>query len=157
MVEQPLEAKTWAVLNMIPDPEIPVISLVDLGVIRHVRIDGDAVEVGVSPTYSGCPATEVIRQDIRAALAGAGIAPVSVVDVLAPPWSSDWISERGSNALREYGIAPPRRRPASDLPVACPRCSATQTERVSEFGSTPCKSLYRCNACLEPFEQFKCI
>ena len=157
MVEQPLEAKTWAVLNAIPDPEIPVISLVDLGVIRHVRVDGDAVEVGVSPTYSGCPATEVIRQDIRAALSSAGIGRFSVVDVLSPPWSSDWISERGASALRQYGIAPPRRRRAPELPVACPRCSATQTECVSEFGSTPCKSLYRCKACLEPFEQFKCI
>jgi ring-1,2-phenylacetyl-CoA epoxidase subunit PaaD len=162
VVAQSLEARTWAVLNAIPDPEIPVISLVDLGIIRHVRSAGDRVEIGVSPTYSGCPATEVIRQDITSALMSAGIDRFSLVDVLAPAWTSDWISERGANALRQYGIAPPRRGPGAHaggagLPAICPRCSATDTERVSEFGSTPCKSLYRCKSCLEPFEQFKCI
>ena len=157
MVAESLEARTWAVLNAIPDPEIPVISLVDLGVIRHVRVDGDAVEIGVSPTYSGCPATEVIRQDIGAALAGAGINRFALVEILSPPWSSDWISERGADALRRYGIAPAPRRAAGILPIACPRCASTLTARVSEFGSTPCKSLYRCNSCLEPFEHFKCI
>ena len=161
MVAQSLEAATWAVLSAIPDPEIPVISLVDLGIIRHVHASGDSVEIGVSPTYSGCPATEVIRQDIKAALLGAGINDFSLVDVLSPAWSSDSISERGADALRQYGIAPPTRTDAhagrGDLPVACPRCAATDTERVSEFGSTPCKSLYRCRVCREPFEQFKCI
>lgn len=157
MVNQALEAKAWAVLNSIPDPEIPVISLVDLGIIRHVRAAGDAVEIGVSPTYSGCPATEVIRNDIRAAISGAGIDAVTIVEVLSPPWSSDWISDRGAQALRRYGIAPPVSSRSAALPIACPRCNSLRTERTSEFGSTPCKALFRCNACLEPFEQFKCI
>lgn len=152
-----LEARTWEVLNSLPDPEIPVISLVDLGIIRHVHATGDAVEIGVSPTYSGCPATEVIRNDIRAAVSGAGIDTVNIVEVLSPPWSSDWISDRGASALRRYGISPPVSSRAATIPIACPRCQSTRTERTSEFGSTPCKALFRCNACLEPFEQFKCI
>ena len=152
MVGQALEAKTWEILNNVQDPEIPVISLVDLGIIRHVRASGDSVEIGVSPTYSGCPATETIRKDIHAAVSSAGIGGLTIVEVLSPPWSSDWISERGSQALRRYGIAPP-----GSHSVACPRCSSTRTTRVSQFGSTPCKALLRCDACLEPFEQFKCI
>ena len=152
-----LEARTWEVLNAIPDPEIPVISLVDLGIIRHVRASGDAVEIGVSPTYSGCPATEVIRNDIRAAVSGAGIDAVTIVEVLSPPWSSDWISDRGAQALRRYGISPPVAASSAAHPIACPRCNSLHTERSSEFGSTPCKALFRCTACLEPFEQFKCI
>ena len=160
MVAQTLEAATWAVLSAIPDPEIPVISLVDLGIIRHVRSTGDTVEIGVSPTYSGCPATEVIRHDIQSALTAAGINAFSLVDVLSPAWSSDWISPAGAEALRRYGIAPPVRRTNagnSAAHPACPRCACADTERVSEFGSTPCKSLHRCNACREPFEHFKCI
>ncbi|MBS0614898.1 MAG: phenylacetate-CoA oxygenase subunit PaaJ [Proteobacteria bacterium] len=152
-----LEQRVWALLDTLPDPEIPVITLTDLGIIRHVQVADDGVEVGVSPTYTGCPATEMIRRNIREALAAAGIAPVRVVDVLFPPWSTDWISERGTAALRRFGIAPPQRHAAAALPPACPRCGSTRTERVSEFGSTPCKALFRCNACLEPFEQFKCI
>lgn len=155
-----LEARTWEILNKIPDPEIPVISLVDLGIIRHVHATAGTVEIGVSPTYSGCPATEVIRKDIQAAVTGAGIDGLKIVDVLSPPWSSDWISERGAQALRRYGIAPPMSLQAAKNaahPVACPRCGSTLTERISEFGSTPCKALLRCTACLEPFEQFKCI
>jgi ring-1,2-phenylacetyl-CoA epoxidase subunit PaaD len=153
-----LVEQAWAVLRDVPDPEIPVISLVDLGIIRHVREQGAGVEIGVSPTYSGCPATEVIRQQILASMARAGI-EARIVDVLSPPWSSDWISEAGSRALRRYGIAPPRplRSAAHELPPACPRCESTRTQKVSEFGSTPCKSSYRCLACLEPFELFKCI
>ena len=160
MVAQTLEAATWAVLSAIPDPEIPVISLVDLGIIRHVRSTGESVEIGVSPTYSGCPATEVIRQDIKSALAAAGMNSVSLVDVLSPAWPSDWISDRGAEALRRYGIAPPVRRlnaGRNEVRPACPRCASTDTERTSEFGSTPCKALHRCNACREPFEHFKCI
>jgi ring-1,2-phenylacetyl-CoA epoxidase subunit PaaD len=142
------------VLSSIQDPEIPVISLVDLGLIRHVRVSGDAVEVGISPSYSACPATEVIRREVRSALRGAGIERFSLVDVLSPPWTTDWISERGAKALHQYGIAPPVKRAG---PAACPRCASEKTERLSEFGSTPCKSLHRCRDCLEPFEQFKCI
>ena len=161
MVGQTLEAATWAVLSAIPDPEIPVISLVDLGVIRHVRTAGNSVEIGVSPTYSGCPATEVIRKDIKAALLGAGINAFTLVDVLSPAWTSDWITERGAEALRHYGIAPPVRggvnAGGADARTVCPRCASADTERISEFGSTPCKSLHRCKTCREPFEQFKCI
>jgi len=146
------------------DPEIPVISVVDLGIVRSVELAADGtLEVSVSPTYSGCPATEVIRAQIGAALERAGLAKHRVRDVLSPPWTSDWITEVGRAQLLEYGIAPPSapvaspRRLLNDAPVACPRCSSKDTERVSEFGSTPCKSLRRCRACREPFEHFKCI
>jgi len=151
------EQRVWALLDELPDPEIPVITLTDLGIIRHVHATPDGVEVGVSPTYTGCPATEMIRRNIRETLEAAGIAPVRVVDVLSPPWSTDWISERGAAALHRFGIAPPQRGAQAGRPPACPRCGSTRTERVSEFGSTPCKALFRCGACLEPFEQFKCI
>ena len=166
-----LAARARAVLASVADPEIPVISVLDLGVVRSVEVDaGGALAVGVSPTYSGCPATAVIKADIRAALEGAGFARVRVHDVLAPPWSSEWISAEGRRKLAEYGIAPPPGRPArAHGPAgahgsegeagepACPRCGSADTELVSEFGSTPCKALHRCRACLEPFDCFKCI
>lgn len=149
----------------VSDPEIPVLRLVDLGVIRSVDVDATgAVRVGVSPTYSGCPATAVIRADIEAALRGAGFASVAVHDVLSPPWTSDWISEEGRRKLLEYGIAPPPAAVASvralvrgDVRPACPLCGSADTELLSEFGSTPCKALHRCRSCLEPFDRFKCI
>jgi ring-1,2-phenylacetyl-CoA epoxidase subunit PaaD len=147
----------WEVLRGVPDPEIPVISVVDLGIIRFVKESGEGVDIGVSPTYSGCPATQVIRQQIRSALLGAGIPEVRITDVLSPPWSSDWISAQGAQALRHYGIAPPRPLHAAEFLPACPRCESLRTEKLSEFGSTPCKALFRCQACREPFEQFKCI
>ncbi len=142
-------------LEEVADPEIPVLSVVDLGVIRDVRVHADAVEVSVTPTYSGCPAMEVIEQRVEAALAQRGV-PATIRRVLSPPWTTDWLSEEGRRKLREFGIAPPGRR-GLDLPVVCPRCRSLDTGRVSEFGSTPCKSAWRCNACLEPFEHFKCI
>lgn len=150
--------QAWQVLRGVPDPEIPVLSVVDLGIIRYVRETAGDVEIGVSPTYSGCPATEVIRRQILEALQRAGIRG-KVTDVLSPPWSSDWISAEGARALHRFGIAPPRplKSAANDLPPACPRCESTRTEKVSEFGSTPCKASHRCLACLEPFERFKCI
>ncbi len=153
-----------ALLSQVPDPEIPVISVLDLGVIRHLlqRPDG-TIEVGVAPTYSGCPATPMIKADIVRALMGAGFR-VAAVDVLTPPWTSDWISAEGRRKLAAYGIAPPaeavdspRRLWQPDPAVACPRCGSMQTAKQSEFGSTPCKALYRCEACLEPFDYFKCI
>ena len=160
-----LEARAAAVLAAVADPEIPVISVIDLGIVRSIEVEPDGtLAVGVSPTYSGCPATAVIKADIRAALERAGFARVRVVDVLSPPWSSEWISEEGRRKLEEYGIAPP------PLPVSstralrgevaephCPRCGSGDTELLSEFGSTPCKALHRCRACLEPFDCFKCI
>jgi len=159
------ESRAWTVLAGVPDPEIPVLSVVDLGVIRHLR-PGPAgnLEVGLAPTYSGCPATVVIRSSVVAALAAAGLGPVTVVEVLSPPWSSDWLSDTGRQKLEHYGIAPPAEavgsprelwRPAPT--VCCPRCESRETTELSHFGSTPCKALYRCNACLEPFEYFKCI
>ena len=158
-------ARARAVLAGVPDPEIPVLSLVDLGIIRSVEVGPDGtVDVGVSPTYSGCPATAVIRADVVAALEAAGFVGVRVRDVLSPPWTSDWISADGRRKLEDYGIAPPpvavARVRALAMPEAgphCPRCGSENTELLSEFGSTPCKALHRCRACLEPFDRFKCI
>ncbi|HZF26193.1 MAG TPA: 1,2-phenylacetyl-CoA epoxidase subunit PaaD [Steroidobacteraceae bacterium] len=157
------EREVWGVLERVPDPEIPVLSVVDLGIIRHVRVAEGSVHVGVSPTYSGCPATEVIRSLIGHALRTAGFEPAQIEDVLSPPWSSDWISTEGHRKLKAFGIAPPEKtvsrvRHLFAAPrVACPRCDSTQTERISEFGSTPCKAHYRCLSCAEPFDHFKCI
>ena len=158
-------ARARAVLADVPDPEIPVLSVLDLGIIRSIDETADgALRVAVSPTYSGCPATAVIRSDIETALKRAGFMTVSVVDVLSPPWTSDWISADGRRKLREYGIAPPS-TPVSSVRALhdrearpyCPRCDSPDTELLSEFGSTPCKALHRCRACLEPFDRFKCI
>jgi len=142
------------ILAQVADPEIPVLSVLDLGVIRHLELRPDGrLEVGIAPTYSGCPANAVIKADVLRSLRAAGFDAVAV-DVLAPAWSSDWLSEEGRRKLLDYGIAPPTR---SDAPAACPRCGSTRTSRQSEFGSTPCKALYRCDACLEPFDYFKCL
>ena len=157
-------ANLWRVLADIPDPEIPVLSLVDLGVIRYATVEAEGTaRIGLSPTYSGCPATEVIRGMIARALAAQGIR-AEIVEVLSPPWTSDWISSAGRQKLRDYGIAPPeesvgspRRLLQGDLKVTCPRCGSRETARISEFGSTPCKALYRCTSCLEPFDYFKCL
>jgi ring-1,2-phenylacetyl-CoA epoxidase subunit PaaD len=148
-------ARLRGILAQVADPEIPVLSVLDLGVIRHLALDPDGkLEVGISPTYSGCPANAVIKADVLRALGAAGFDAVAV-DVLAPAWSSDWLSEEGRRKLERYGIAPPGA--PSDAGPACPRCGSGRTSRTSEFGSTPCKALYRCDACLEPFDYFKCI
>ncbi len=157
--------RAHAVLAAVPDPEIPVLSVVDLGIIRSVAVDADGVlRVSVSPTYSGCPASAVIRSDIEHALAANGFEHVVVSEVLSPAWTSDWISEEGRSKLRAYGIAPPpvavssvRRIVHHAEHAECPRCGSSDTELLSEFGSTPCKALHRCRACLEPFDRFKCI
>ena len=137
-----------AVLETVMDPEIPVVSVVDLGIVRDIDTD----RVTITPTYSGCPATEVIERTIREALDAAGFTDVKIETALAPPWPTDWISDRGKAALTAYGIAPP------DLAKAatCPQCGSTDTEEVSRFGSTPCKAQWRCKSCLEPFDRFKC-
>jgi ring-1,2-phenylacetyl-CoA epoxidase subunit PaaD len=147
-----LSARLRGVLAQVPDPEIPVLSVLDLGVIRHLsgRPDG-GIEVGISPTYSGCPATPAIKTDVVRALTKAGFAAVAV-DVLSPPWTTDWITAEGRRKLEAYGIAPP-----GESSVACPRCGSKQTVKQSEFGSTPCKAHYTCKSCLEPFDYFKCI
>jgi len=139
-------------LGEVPDPEIPVLSILDLGIVRDVSVE-DKVTVTLTPTYSGCPATEVIEQSVLRALKGHGLDDVAVKRVLAPPWTTDWITESGRDKLRQYGIAPPSRR----REIACPQCESLQTELVSEFGSTACKSSWRCKDCLEPFEYFKCL
>jgi ring-1,2-phenylacetyl-CoA epoxidase subunit PaaD len=159
-----LEARIRSLLDQVPDPEIPVLSVQDLGVVRHLGLRADGtIEVGVAPTYSGCPATSLIKADILRAIAGAGFR-AAAVDVLSPPWTSDWISEAGRRKLVDYGIAPPvqavgspRALFAPDPAIACPRCGSVRTTRTAEFGSTPCKALYRCDACLEPFDYFKCL
>lgn len=151
---RPEEAEIWGWLDEVPDPEIPVISLVDLGIIRDVRWMSDALEVTVTPTYSGCPATSVINFEIEKALRDRGIEQITLKRQLSPPWTTDWLSEKGRVKLEEYGIAPPQ--PAGG-PSRCPHCGGTHLERISQFGSTPCKAQWRCNDCLEPFDYFKCI
>jgi ring-1,2-phenylacetyl-CoA epoxidase subunit PaaD len=164
----PRERDVWRVLESVQDPEIPVLTVVDLGIIRHVRWmdSGDgrsALHVGITPTYSGCPATEVIRSSIRTALDQEGYGGAVLEEVLSPPWTSEWLTAAGRRKLASFGIAPPNRSVSSPrhlfhVPlVTCPRCSSGETQRVSEFGSTPCKAHYRCLACLEPFDYFKCL
>ena len=158
-------AKSWQALGRVEDPEIPALSIVDLGLIRFIRSTGGGLlEVGLSATYVGCPATEVIRQAVQSALSQASVGDFSVSHVLSPAWSSDWITPEGRRKLSEYGIAPPETASShvqdifrDNRPVACPRCRSVDTECVSQFGSTPCKALHRCCACREPFEYFKCI
>ena len=154
--------QAWEILGRVPDPEIPAISVTDLGIVRDVRAADDGVEVVVTPTYSGCPATEAIERSIREALSAAGAGVVRVRQQLSPPWSTDWIAADARERLRAYGIAPPGERivageqPLAFVPrVACPRCGSADTERLSQFGSTACKALYRCRECREPFEYFK--
>ncbi|MCH8099564.1 MAG: phenylacetate-CoA oxygenase subunit PaaJ [Proteobacteria bacterium] len=137
----------------VPDPEIPVLSILDLGIVRDVSVDG-GVTVSLSPTYSGCPATEFIESSVIEALKNQGLESIEIKRVLSPPWTTDWISDAGREKLREYGIAPPVKANQS---VACPQCESLHTERVSEFGSTACKAAWRCRDCLEPFEYFKCL
>jgi ring-1,2-phenylacetyl-CoA epoxidase subunit PaaD len=161
-------AHAWAVLATVLDPEVPVVSVVDLGIVRDVVEEGGALVVVVTPTYSGCPATEVIAQSIVEALDDAGLGPTRVRMQRAPAWTSDWISAEGRDRLRGYGIAPPgpvdpeRGTPIRFVaravaPLACPRCESRDTERLAAFGATACKALWRCRACGEPFEHFKPI
>jgi ring-1,2-phenylacetyl-CoA epoxidase subunit PaaD len=157
--------QVWAVLDAVPDPEVPAISVRELGIVREVLDHGASLEVVLTPTYSGCPATEVIERSVLDAIDGAGLGPARVTMRRAPPWTTDWISADGKRKLREYGIAPPG--PAADgtapirivgrraEAVPCPRCGSAHTERLSAFGSTACKALWRCVACKEPFEHFK--
>ena len=160
--------RAWAALDAVPDPEVPALSVRDLGIVRDVLDHGDGIEVVLTPTYSGCPATEVIEQSVLDAMREAGLGPARVTLRRAPAWTTDWISEAGKRKLHDYGIAPPGPVDAGDgVPirivgrraqaVPCPRCASLRTERLSAFGSTACKALYRCLACAEPFEHFKPI
>jgi ring-1,2-phenylacetyl-CoA epoxidase subunit PaaD len=148
----PEEIRDW--LEAVPDPEIPAISVVDLGVVREIGWDGDTLVVAITPTYSGCPATSLIAMEIEEALRRRGIARLRLETRLSPPWTTDWLSAAGRAKLEAYGIAPPQ--PAGG-PVRCPRCGSKDLERISQFGSTPCKAQWRCRDCLEPFDYFKCI
>jgi ring-1,2-phenylacetyl-CoA epoxidase subunit PaaD len=149
-VQQPdLVEALYAVLAQVPDPEVPAVSVVDLGIVRSVTSD----LVTITPTYTGCPATEVIERDIRAALDAAGYRGVAIETALSPAWTTDWITPAGRAKLLAYGIAPPVPRGAA---VACPQCGSADTVEISRFGSTACKSLWRCRACAEPFDLFKC-
>jgi ring-1,2-phenylacetyl-CoA epoxidase subunit PaaD len=158
------ERAVWHALEDVMDPEIPVLSVVELGIVRYVQWTADGqLHVGLTPTYSGCPATEVIQRSVREALDAAGYGGALLEEVLSPPWTSEWLTDSGKRKLESFGIAPPSQAVASPrhlfgAPVVrCPRCGNNETERVSEFGSTPCKAHYRCLVCLEPFDYFKCI
>lgn len=156
-------SKIWQVLDEVMDPEVPVISVVDLGIVRDVRENDDALEVVITPTYTGCPATQQIEQDIRSALDMAGFEKANIETRLAPAWTSQWINEKGRAALKDFGIAPPvgnvgkRELFGLEASVPCPHCNSTETSVISEFGSTACKALWKCHACKEPFDYFKCI
>ncbi len=163
--------QAWTVLAEVLDPEVPALSVRDLGLVRDVLVeDGGMLTVVITPTYSGCPATELIERQVLEAVEQAGLGPARVEMRRAPAWSSDWISEDGRRKLREYGIAPPQHLAQDEAPVrflnravfaepaiACPHCASSQTTRISAFGSTACKALYRCLSCMEPFEYFKPI
>ena len=157
MVTTVAELEAW--VGEVPDPEIPVITIADLGILRGVVVDGSSVVVTITPTYSGCPAMEEIRADIVTVLAGHGVQDVRVEMVLSPAWTTDWMSDAGRRKLADYGIAPPRR---TGGPVAvqlggltCPQCGSRDTEELSRFASTSCKSMWRCRSCREPFDHFK--
>lgn len=155
------EARIWDLLAAISDPEIPVLSILDLGIVRHVEMKENGCEITITPTYSGCPAMKHIEDDIQAKISP--LIPVTIKTVLSPAWTTDWLSEEGRNKLRAYGIAPPENEVdksvlfAKPPKVPCPQCGSTDTRMVSQFGSTACKAQYQCNACLEPFDYFKCL
>lgn len=158
------EQNLWKILDEVKDPEIPVISLVDLGVVRAVDVRGEKPIITITPTYSGCPAMQVMEDDIAVSLKMAGIQGFEIKTVLTPAWTTDWITEKGRRALQEYGIAPPEQTTSDKgallghpKEVTCPNCKSRNTKMLSQFGSTPCKALYQCQDCKEPFDYFKCI
>jgi ring-1,2-phenylacetyl-CoA epoxidase subunit PaaD len=159
----------WSILEEVTDPEVPVLSVIDLGVIRDIKLFSSStgstgIEVIITPTYSGCPAMDVIRINIRMALLQHGFRDVQITTVLSPAWTTDWMSEAGKQKLKDYGIAPPNPKQqvcntqlfAEEEAIQCPHCNSFNTRRISEFGSTACKALYQCNVCHEPFDYFKC-
>lgn len=162
------EEKIWQILETVCDPEVPVLSILDLGIVREVKItepldkspSGDlgVVEVIITPTYTGCPAMDMIAMNIKLALIEHGYKKIKITSVLAPAWTTDWMSEDGKRKLKEYGIAPPYSRSddSSEPVICCPQCNSTNTKLISQFGSTACKALYQCNDCKEPFDYFKC-
>ena len=158
------EKKIWSILEEVNDPEVPVLSVIDLGIVRDVKIKEGEVEVIITPTYSGCPAMDMISMNIKLALIEQGYKKVKVTSILSPAWTTDWMSENGKEKLKAYGIAPPNPKQsvcdtklfAEEEAIQCPHCNSYHTKRISEFGSTACKALYQCNDCKEPFDYFKC-
>ncbi len=158
------EEKIWSILATVVDPEVPVLTVLDLGIVRDVKVNGDEIEVIITPTYTGCPAMDMITMNIRLALAEQGYKQVKVTSVLSPAWTTDWMTEAGKEKLKQYGIAPPNPKQqvcndklfAANEAVQCPHCNSYHTHRISEFGSTACKALYQCDDCKEPFDYFKC-
>jgi ring-1,2-phenylacetyl-CoA epoxidase subunit PaaD len=158
------EKKIWDLLGNVNDPEVPVLSILDLGIVREVQVKGNFVEVKITPTYSGCPAMDMIATNIRIELLAAGYQHVSIENVLQPAWTTEWMTESGKQKLKAYGIAPPTNSQsvcsndlfAPNVAIQCPHCDSYNTKRISEFGSTACKSLFQCNDCKEPFDYFKC-
>lgn len=160
----PEEKQIWSWLEEVSDPEIPVLTVTDLGVVRKVELIEDLCIVSITPTYSGCPAMNEIEENILAVLKEKGVEKIKVKTILSPAWTTDWMTEKGKEKLREFGIAPPEGSSADKSvlfgeakKVRCPHCKSRDTEMISQFGSTACKSLYKCKSCLEPFDYFKCI
>lgn len=157
-------ALIWQALEEVKDPEVPVLSIIDLGIVRNVVVSEEELIVTITPTYTGCPAMDMIATDIKLLLAGRGFKKITIQNILSPAWTTDWMSEEGKKKLKEYGIAPPQPRQqicnndlfAPNEAIPCPRCNSYHTHRISEFGSTACKALYQCNDCKEPFDYFKC-
>lgn len=154
----------WQLLETVVDPEIPVLTIKDMGIVRDVKLNDDMVEVIITPTYTGCPAMDMISMQIKLALIEKGFSNVKVTTVLSPAWTTDWMTEQGKQKLKDYGIAPPNPKQqvctpdlfAAEENIQCPRCNSWHTHRISEFGSTACKALYQCDDCKEPFDYFKC-
>ena len=148
----------WQILETVCDPEVPVLTIIDLGIVRAVKINGEEIEIVITPTYTGCPAMDMITMDIKMRLLENGYKKIKVTSVLSPAWTTDWMSEAGKQKLKTYGIAPPYTRSddTGDLVIECPQCNSTNTKLISQFGSTACKALYQCNDCKEPFDYFKC-
>lgn len=158
------EKKIWSILETVTDPEVPVLTITDLGIVRGIKTNGEEIEVIITPTYTGCPAMDMIAMNIKMELLANGFENIKVTSVLSPAWTTDWMSEDGKRKLKEYGIAPPNPKQqvcndklfAADEAVQCPQCNSWHTHRISEFGSTACKALYQCDDCKEPFDYFKC-
>ncbi len=152
----------WQLMEDVYDPEIPVLSVIDLGIIRDIKNDDSEIEVFITPTYSGCPAMDMIAMNIRIALLQNGYKKIKITQQLSPAWTTDWMTENGKQKLKSYGIAPPvgktfdQKYLEDEIKVECPQCHSTNTKLLSEFGSTSCKALYKCNDCMEPFDYFKC-
>ncbi len=157
------EAQVWKILESVNDPEVPVLNILDLGIVREVSIENDHINISITPTYTGCPAMKVIEWDIISRLKQEGIDNFNIKTILSPAWTTDWMSEAGRKKLKDYGIAPPQYDKGdptalfqAEKKIACPHCDSSNTKMVSEFGSTACKAFYKCLDCLEPFDYFKC-